>query len=60
MSYKINNMNWNGFIESMYTTRGQVINQVIAVVLMVIFVTALTITVGIPVMVIVATSALAR
>ena len=50
-------MSWNEFIDSMYTARGQVINQVIAVVLMVFFVTALTISVGTPVMVIVATSA---
>lgn len=51
-------MSWNEFIDSMYTTRGQVVNQVVAVLLMVFFVTALTISVGTPVMVIVATSAL--
>lgn len=50
-------MNWNGFIDSMYTPKGQVINQVIAVLLMVVFVTALTINVGWATMVIVAGSA---
>lgn len=51
-------MSWNEFVDSMYTPTGQLINQVTAVVLMVVFVTALTINVGWATMVIVAGSAL--
>ncbi|HMT08283.1 MAG TPA: hypothetical protein PKA82_09780, partial [Pyrinomonadaceae bacterium] len=51
-------MSWNEFIDSMYTARGQMINQVVAVVLLGVFVAALTISVGPPVIVIVAPSAL--
>ncbi len=50
-------MNWNAFIDSMYTPNGQLTNQVIAILLMVVFVTALTINVGWATMVIVAGSA---
>lgn len=45
------------FIKAMYSPRGQFINQMIAIILIVIFATALTINVGVPTIIIVARSA---
>lgn len=47
----------SNFIEAMYSPRGQFINQVIAIILVFIFATALAVNVGIPTMIIVVSSA---